>query len=90
MEKVSVLGKGRGFVICCEVPAYLPAKPTGLFFPKADLRPRHTLHCWKGQREGSSHAQGEVLAAAKSIHCFCITGMKIELNAAYLKSEREG
>lgn len=43
------------------------------------------------REERAAAAQGEVLAATESIHSFCAsTGTKMELSAAYLKSEGEG
>lgn len=98
LGEASFPGKGRGFVIPCKVPAYLPAKPTGLFFPEADLRPRLTLHCWKGQREGGREGGRKGASSAKVrfwqlLSTFTVsasTGMKVELNPAYLKSEGKG
>lgn len=67
-----------------------------VYFWEADLRPRHTLRYWKGPTEGGREvraavAQGEVLAATKSIHHFCAsTGTTMDVHAAYLKSKGEG
>lgn len=92
-----VPGKGKGFIIHWEVSTYLSAKPASLFFQRQISDPDAHGAAGRGRgREGrreerAAAAQGEVLAAAKSIHCFCAsTGMKMELSAAYLNPEGEG
>lgn len=75
------------------LPTYQPSQQ-GLFFSQRQssdpgVRLRHTLHCWKEGREHDLlkarfwQLLGASMASAS-------TGMKIELNPAYLKSEGKG
>lgn len=98
LEEGLCLGERQGFCNSLRSTCLLTSQANRFFFPQRQssdpgVISRHTLHCWKGQRgEGREHHLLKVRfwQVLRSSTASASTGMKIELNPAYLKSEGKG